>query len=112
LEDLIHIRGRMTVREGQRSKHHSRCRRSIRNRWVAYLTIGMAMDIGIGLDATLNLSFADQAALSQEAARLDYTSIWTPESTGQDAFQLCSQRWVASCQVIPEGLTTGIGVSP
>ena len=47
------------------------------------------MDIGIGLDATLNLSFADQAALSQEAARLGYTSIWTPESTGQDAFQLC-----------------------
>jgi hypothetical protein len=30
----------------------------------------MAMDIGIGLDTTLNLSFADQAALSQEAARL------------------------------------------
>src|SRR2546425_7920682 len=73
---------------------------------------GVAMDIGIGLDATLNLSFADQAALSQEAARLGYTSIWTPESTGQDAFQLCSQRWAASCQVIPEGLTTGIGVSP
>ena len=70
------------------------------------------MDIGIGLDATLNLSFADQAALSQEAARLGYTSIWTPESTGQDAFQLCSQRWAASCQVIPAGLTTGIGVSP
>ena len=56
------------------------------------------MDIGIGLDATLNLSFADQAALSQEAARLGHTSIWTPESTGQDAFQLCSQRWAASCQ--------------
>ena len=27
------------------------------------------MDIGLGLDATLNLSFADQAALAQEAAR-------------------------------------------
>src|SRR4029450_8864125 len=72
----------------------------------------MAMDIGIGLDATLNLSFADQAALSQEAARLGYTNIWTPENTGRDAFQLCSQCWAASCQVIPEGLTTGIGVSP
>ena len=60
------------------------------------------MDIGIGLDATLNLSFADQAALSQEAARLGYTNIWTPENTGQDAFQLCSQRWAASCQVVPE----------
>jgi alkanesulfonate monooxygenase SsuD/methylene tetrahydromethanopterin reductase-like flavin-dependent oxidoreductase (luciferase family) len=70
------------------------------------------MEIGVGLDATLNLSFADQAELSQEAARLGYTSIWTPEGVGQDSFQLCSQRWAASCQVIPEGLTTGIGVSP
>ena len=70
------------------------------------------MDIGIGLDATLNLSFAEQAILSQEAARLGYTSIWTPEGTGQDSFQLCSQRWAASCQVKPEGLSTGIGVSP
>jgi alkanesulfonate monooxygenase SsuD/methylene tetrahydromethanopterin reductase-like flavin-dependent oxidoreductase (luciferase family) len=70
------------------------------------------MDIGIGLDATLQLSFADQAHLAQEAARLGYTSIWTPEGTGQDSFQLCSQRWAASCQVIPAGLTTGIGVSP
>src|SRR5919109_517244 len=73
---------------------------------------GSVMEIGIGLDATLNLSFADQAALSQEAARLGYTSIWTPEGAGQDAFLLCSQRWAASCQVVPAGLTTGIGVSP
>jgi alkanesulfonate monooxygenase SsuD/methylene tetrahydromethanopterin reductase-like flavin-dependent oxidoreductase (luciferase family) len=70
------------------------------------------MDIGIGLDATLNLSIAEQGELSQEAARLGYTSIWTPEGTGQDAFQLCSQRWAASRQVMPDGLTTGIGVSP
>jgi 5,10-methylenetetrahydromethanopterin reductase len=70
------------------------------------------MDIGIGLDATLNLSFAQQAELAREAARLGYTSIWTPEGTGQDSFQLCSQRWAASCQVIPAGLVTGIGVSP
>jgi alkanesulfonate monooxygenase SsuD/methylene tetrahydromethanopterin reductase-like flavin-dependent oxidoreductase (luciferase family) len=72
----------------------------------------MVMEIGIGLDATLNLSFAEQADVSKEAARLGYTSIWTPEGAGQDSFQLCSQRWAASCQVIPEGLTTGIGVSP
>jgi len=44
------------------------------------------MDIGLGLDATLNLSFADQAVLAQEAARCGYSSIWTPEGTGQDAF--------------------------
>ncbi len=70
------------------------------------------MDIGIGLDATLNLSFADQAALAQEAARAGYTHVWTPEGTGQDSFQLCSHRWAASCRVISAGLTTGIGVSP
>jgi alkanesulfonate monooxygenase SsuD/methylene tetrahydromethanopterin reductase-like flavin-dependent oxidoreductase (luciferase family) len=70
------------------------------------------MDIGIGLDATLNLSFAEQAELTQEAARIGYTSIWTPEGAGHDSFQLCGQRWAASCQAVPAGLTTGIGVSP
>jgi alkanesulfonate monooxygenase SsuD/methylene tetrahydromethanopterin reductase-like flavin-dependent oxidoreductase (luciferase family) len=80
--------------------------------WRITRAKGIVMDIGIGLDATLNLSFADQAALAQEAARSGYTSIWTPEGVGQDSFQLCSQRWAASCQVIPAGLTTGIGVSP
>ncbi len=70
------------------------------------------MDIGVGLDPSLDLSFNDQADLSQEAARLGYTSIWTPESTGHDSFQLCAQRWGASRQVAPEGLNTGIAVSP
>ena len=70
------------------------------------------MEIGVGLDATLNLSFAEQAELAQEAARLGYTSVWTPEGVGQDSFQLCGHRWAASCQVMPAGLTTGIGVSP
>ena len=70
------------------------------------------MEIGVGLDATLNLSFAQQADLSQEAARLGYTSIWTPEGTGYDSFQICEQRWAASRKVVPDGLTTGIGVSP
>ena len=70
------------------------------------------MEIGVGLDASLNLSFAEQEELSQEAARLGYTSIWTPEGTGQDSFQLCSQHWSASRRVVPEGLTTGIAVSP
>jgi alkanesulfonate monooxygenase SsuD/methylene tetrahydromethanopterin reductase-like flavin-dependent oxidoreductase (luciferase family) len=70
------------------------------------------MEIGVGLDASLNLSFHDQAELSQEAARLGYTSLWTPEGSGQDSFQLCALRWSASRQVVPEGLTTGIAVSP
>jgi hypothetical protein len=40
------------------------------------------MEIGIGLDASLNLSFADQATLAEDAARSGYTSIWTPEGVG------------------------------
>ncbi len=70
------------------------------------------MEIGVGLDATLNLTLEEQAELSQEAARLGYTSIWTPEGTGQDSFQLCGMRWEASRSVIPEGVGTGISVSP
>ena len=70
------------------------------------------MEIGLGLDATLNLSLDQQAELSREAAELGYTSIWTPEGTGQDSFQLCALRWAATKDVVDEGLTTGIAVSP
>ena len=70
------------------------------------------MEIGVGLDATLGLSLDDQAQLSKEAAKLGYTNIWTPEGTGQDSFQVCAQRWTASREVVTEGLTTGIAVSP
>ncbi len=70
------------------------------------------MEIGVGLDASLNLSLDEQARLSEEAAKLGYTSIWTPEGTGQDSFQLCLHRWTASRKAVPEGLTTGIAVSP
>ena len=70
------------------------------------------MEIGVGLDPTLGLSWAQQREVSQEAARLGYTSIWTPEGNGQDSFHLCVQRWQATTGVVPEGLTTGIAVSP
>jgi len=70
------------------------------------------LDIGIGLDASLRLTFDEQAELSREAARLGYTSIWTPEGAGEDSFQVCGYRWAASRAVVPEGLTTGIAVSP
>ena len=70
------------------------------------------MQIGVGLDGSLNLTFDEEAQLSQEAARLGYTSVWTPESPGYDAFQVCAYRWMASRSVVPEGLSTGISVSP
>ncbi len=70
------------------------------------------MEIAIGLDGGLRLSASEQAELSQEAARLGYTAIWTNEGSGQDMFQICAQRWAASREVTPEGLGTGIAVSP
>ena len=70
------------------------------------------MEIGIGLDGTLGLSYEDQARLSAEAARLGYTSVWTPEGAGEDSFLVCAVRWAATREVLPGGLTTGIGVSP
>ena len=70
------------------------------------------MEIGVGLDGGLRLSSEEQVELSQEAARLGYTSIWTNEGSGQDMFQVCAQRWAASREVVPEGIATGIAVSP
>ena len=70
------------------------------------------MEIGLGLDGTLGLSLADEAELSAEAARLGYESIWTPEGAGYDSFLVCAHRWAASRAVVPEGLGTGISVSP
>ncbi len=70
------------------------------------------MEIGVGLDPTLGLNWDQQREVSREAARLGYTSIWTPEGNGQDSFHLCVQRWQATTEVVPEGLTTGIAVSP
>ena len=62
--------------------------------------------VGLGLDFSLGMSFADQAALAREAAELGYSSVWTPEGSGLDSFQLCAIRSQAS------GLATGIGVCP
>ena len=70
------------------------------------------MEIGVGLDPTLGLNWDQQREVSQEAARLGYTSIWTPEGNGQDSFHLCVQRWQATTDVVLEGLTTGIAVYP
>tara|TARA_Y100000590_G_scaffold227562_1_gene256862 strand:- start:34 stop:1077 length:1044 start_codon:yes stop_codon:yes gene_type:complete len=70
------------------------------------------MDVGVGLDGTLGLSFFEEAFLSVEAAKMGYSSIWTPEGPGLDSFLVCSQRWAASASVVSGGVTTGISVSP
>lgn len=72
---------------------------------------GDAVEIGLGLDASLGMTFDDQATLAREAAELGYMNLWTPEGIGLDSFQLCLLRWQATRAVVPEGLVTGIGVS-
>ncbi len=69
------------------------------------------MEIGVGLDGSLRLSYEDQAQLSRESAKLGYSSIWTNDTGGEDAFQICALRWEASREVVPDGLWTGIAVS-
>ena len=70
------------------------------------------MDIGVGIDGSLGLSLQDQQQVSREAARLGYSSVWTPEGPGMDSFHLCQLRWAATTDVVEGGLTTGISVSP
>ncbi len=70
------------------------------------------MDIGIGIDGSLGLSLQDQDQVSRAAARLGYSSIWTPEGPGLDSFHLCQLRWAATAGAVDGGLTTGISVSP
>lgn len=70
------------------------------------------MEIGVGLDVSLKLSFDDEARMSAEAATVGYESIWTPEGQGYDSFQICAHRWSASRSFAPDGVGTGISVSP
>ncbi len=71
------------------------------------------MDIGIGLDSSLGLSFADMRRLAREAVELGYTSAWTPSGGAtSDGFHICAQ-WAAATAEMPGGsLPTGIAVVP
>ncbi|HVC33414.1 MAG TPA: LLM class flavin-dependent oxidoreductase [Chloroflexota bacterium] len=70
------------------------------------------MQIGIGLDPTLGLSFEQHREMAREAVRLGYDSMWTPAGLGVDAFHVCAQWWGASAEVVSGGLPTGISVVP
>lgn len=71
------------------------------------------MDIGIGLEQALHLSFAEQRDLIREAATLRYSSAWTPSgATTQDAFQICVHWFQTSTEIAIGGMTTGIAVVP
>jgi alkanesulfonate monooxygenase SsuD/methylene tetrahydromethanopterin reductase-like flavin-dependent oxidoreductase (luciferase family) len=70
------------------------------------------VEIGIGLDQGLQLSFAQHRELAREAAQLGYRSIWTNAGLGRDPFQTCAQWSAASAEAVDSGLVTGISVVP
>jgi alkanesulfonate monooxygenase SsuD/methylene tetrahydromethanopterin reductase-like flavin-dependent oxidoreductase (luciferase family) len=66
---------------------------------------------GIGIDASLGLSFAEQGTLVREAANRGYTSAWCPSGPAtRDGFQVCAQ-WARDTADIP-GFQLGIAVIP
>jgi alkanesulfonate monooxygenase SsuD/methylene tetrahydromethanopterin reductase-like flavin-dependent oxidoreductase (luciferase family) len=69
------------------------------------------MQIGIGLDQSLRLSFPQQRELITEAVQLGYEAAWTPAGLAQDAFHVCAQ-WSAAADAAGGGLDTGISVLP
>lgn len=70
------------------------------------------MEIGVGLDQQLGLSWDEHRELARLAARQGYSSIWTNAGNGRDAMHVCAQWWGASAEVVEGGLETGISVIP
>ena len=71
------------------------------------------MKAGVGIDARLGLTRAQQRSIVQEAARLRYDSLWTPAgATGRSIFQTCREWWEATTDVIGGGLGVGTSVIP
>jgi alkanesulfonate monooxygenase SsuD/methylene tetrahydromethanopterin reductase-like flavin-dependent oxidoreductase (luciferase family) len=71
------------------------------------------VEIGIGLDPSLGLTWDQQRDMASQAAELGYTSAWTPAgATGRDAFFVCAQWNAATTGVRSGGIGTGISVVP
>ncbi len=71
------------------------------------------MKTGVGIDAGLGLSGAQQRTLVQESAHLQFESFWSPAGlTGRSIFQICRDWWEATAEVVPGGLTVGTSVVP
>jgi alkanesulfonate monooxygenase SsuD/methylene tetrahydromethanopterin reductase-like flavin-dependent oxidoreductase (luciferase family) len=68
---------------------------------------------GIGIDASVGLSFAEQRTFVSEAAEAGYSSAWTPSGPpARDAFQVCAQWSAATASIVDGGLPVGIAVIP
>lgn len=71
------------------------------------------MEIGIGLDPSLRLSWDEQRQMAREAAGAGYASAWTNAGpTGRDAFFVCQQWNAATSDIVSGGIGTGISVVP
>lgn len=70
------------------------------------------MEIGIGLDQGLGLSFPQQRDIIRRAAQLGYASAWTPAGLARDAFHICAQWSTHTTDLVPNGIRTGISVVP
>ena len=70
------------------------------------------MEIGVGLDRSLGLSWEQYRELARYAARLGYESVWTNAGIDRDSMHICAQWSVASADVVPGGIGTGISVIP
>ena len=70
------------------------------------------MEIGLGLDVRLRLSYPELRSLAREAVGLGYESLWTTSNVYEDAFQTCGQWSTATADLVDGGIKTGIGVVP
>src|SRR4051794_29489106 len=72
------------------------------------------MEIGIGLDLTPRISYAEQREVIRAAVGMGYQCAWTPAGFGPDAVQACVQWAQAANGLDGDGgnLTTGISVVP
>jgi alkanesulfonate monooxygenase SsuD/methylene tetrahydromethanopterin reductase-like flavin-dependent oxidoreductase (luciferase family) len=70
------------------------------------------VEIAVGLDRGLGLSWDQYRDLGRHAARLGYQSVWTNAGIDRDAMHICAQWSVASADVVPGGIGTGVSVIP
>ena len=70
------------------------------------------MEIAVGLDQGLGLSFPEQRELIREAVRLGYVGAWTPAGLALDAFQVCGQWCAAATAAGGARFNAGISVLP
>jgi len=70
------------------------------------------MEIAVGVDQGLGLSWDQYRELGRDAARLGYESVWTNAGNGRDPMQICAQWSVASADVVSGGIGTGVSVVP